>query len=242
MTRTRRYLSMAALPLLAWSASATALNTTSVFSPDVRAGSQAAEYRLSFVPQSGDDAIAHRLHYQRAWSEDWRWRFIGLLSDRGADDLEYRYMRLELQNQFLSDEVGDWDAAVRYEFQIADNDDRPSRVRVAFTAKRDLDARWQIRGNFLTGREFGAESGEGYLLETRAQITRAVGDYRLGIESFNDFNDTQDVGGFDDQAHQIGPVLKGRFGGGWKFLLSGLFGVSDGADDHDIRLHLTRGF
>lgn len=242
MTRTRLSIYLATLPLLAWSASVSALNTTSVFSPDVRAGSQLAEYRLSAVPQSGGDAIAHRLHFQRAWSEDWRWRLIGLLSDSGADDLEYRYMRLELQNQFLSDDVGAWDAAVRYEFQIADNDDRPSQVRVAFTAKRDLNAHWQIRGNFLTGREFGAESGDGFLLETRAQVTRALGDYRLGIESFNDFNDTQDTGNFDEQQHQLGPVLKGKIGKRGKFLFSTLFGVSGAADDTDIRLHLIRSF
>lgn len=230
----------AILPLLAWSASATALNTTSVFSPDIRAGSQAAQYRLSAVPQSGDDAFAHRLHFQRAWSDVWRWRFMGQFADSGPDQVEFRYVRLELQNQFLSDDIGKWDAAVRYEFQLADNDDRPSRVRVAFTAKRDLDANWQVRGNFLTGREFGAESGDGFLLETRAQITRAVGDLRLGIESFNDFNDSQDTGSFDEQGHQLGPVMKGRFTKEWKFLFSTLFGVSEAADDVDIRFHLTR--
>jgi len=240
MSITRIACRWAVFPLLAWSASATALNTTSVFSPDIRADSQSAQYRLSAVPQSGDDAFAHRLHFQRAWSDVWRWRFMGLFADSGPDEVEFRYVRLELQNQLLSDETGNWDAAVRYELQVADNDDRPSRVRVAFTAKRDLDAYWQVRGNFLTGRQFGAESGDGLLLETRAQITRAVGDLRLGIETFNDFNDTQDTGSFDEQEHQLGPVLKGSFTKEWKFLFSTLFGVSQAADDVDIRFHLTR--
>ena len=43
-------------------------NTSTVFSPDVKAGTRAFEYRSSYVPSEGDDrsAFAHRLHYQQA--------------------------------------------------------------------------------------------------------------------------------------------------------------------------------
>ncbi len=216
-------------------------NTTSVFSPEVKEDSSAFEYRFSFLPD-GDQALAHRFHYERALNDAWRWRIIGQFSET-TGDFEYRYARLELQWQFLESEIVGWDSAFRFEFQAADGDDRPSRGRVAWTGKWNFDSGLELRGNFLTGRQFGAESGEGFLLETRAQATIPVTDkLRFGVEMFNDMNDTETFGSFNTQEHTIGPVIKMSLGDDLKLLGSYLFGISDAADSHDLRLHLTWSF
>lgn len=220
-----------------------ATNTSSVFSPDVTPGSRSLEYRFSGVERDGPDAWAHRLHYQQAIDDAWRWRLITAFADPAGASHEFRYGRLEVQWQYLEDETAGWDAAVRYELQIADGDDQPSRARVAWTGKRKFDNGFEMRANLLTGRQFGPESSEGWLLETRFQATVPMTpSTRIGIEMFNDFNDTRSFGSYAEQGHQIGPVFTAKIGEDWKLLTSWLFGVSEEADDHDFRLHLIRSF
>jgi len=222
-----------------------ALATTgTVFSPDVEAGEHGLEYRFSLQPEHDDEpeVFTHRMHYQRAFSESLRWRLIGTQRSVDNDELEFRYARLELQWQFLEEEQHGWDSALRYELQIAEGDDLPHRVRLAWSGKGDVSDEWQLRGNVLVGREFGAESGSGLLLETRAQATyRLDNGTRVGLEMFNDLNTTADMGGFDEQGHQLGPIIKTGLGG-WNVDISYLAGLSDAAPDHDIRLMVVRDF
>jgi len=239
-----RFMHFATCGLLLSAAAVRANNTTTVFSPEVKAGSSAFEYRFSFVPEDGvGDSFAHRFHYQRAINDTFRWRLIGLIGDSGPDQLEYRYARFELQHQFIESEDWGWDSAFRYELQIADGDDEPSRARLAWTSKWNWDSGWEARFNLLTGRQFGPYASEGWLLETRAQVTYPIAEnWRLGVEMFNDFNDSDDFGGYSEQEHTIGPVLKGSIGDDWKVLAGVVFGVSSSADDSDFRLILTKSF
>lgn len=220
-----------------------AANTTTVFSPDVDEGEREAEYRASFVPEDepAPEVFAHRLHYQQAFNESWRARVLVAQRSVGGGSLDLNYTRLEVQWQFLEDEDAGWDAALRFEAQAGD--ESPNRFRVVWTGKVDLEGGWQLRANAFVGRQTGAGAAPGLLLETRAQVTRSIGNgMRLGVEMFNDMNTTADTGSFDDQEHQLGPVLKAKFGGDWSLLAGYLFGLSDAADDGNFRLMFTRGF
>jgi hypothetical protein len=240
----RRISTLALLGLAPGLASGPAFATTgTVFSPEVDDGERGLEYRISLQPDHDDqpERFSHRLHYQHALDDSLRWRLIALQREVDNDGLEFRYARLELQWQFLEDQEAGWDSALRYELQIAEGDDLPHRVRLAWTGKGDVTDRWQLRANFLTGREFGSGSNSGLLLETRAQATyRLNNGTRIGLEMFNDLNYTTDMGSFDDQAHQLGPIVKTGIGG-WGVELSYLIGLSDGAADQDFRLIVGRG-
>ena len=219
-------------------------NTSTVFSPEVKAGTQALEYRTSYFPSDGDrdKVFSHRLHYQHAFDDTWRLRLIGQQRSVDGESLDYRYTRLELQQQYQESEDAGWDAAFRYELQISDESDSPHRVRLVWTAKTDIDDYWQLRTNLITGREFGEEDGNGLLLEVRGQATyKLAGGHRLGLEFFSDLNRTTDIGGFDDQEHQLGPVLKGKFGE-LKYNAGYLYGLSDSVRDHNFRLIFTWDF
>ncbi|MBL6691413.1 MAG: hypothetical protein ISP91_13575 [Pseudomonadales bacterium] len=226
--------------LLALASAGAAANTSSVFSPDVDDGEREFEYRASYVPEDGaiESAFSHRLHYQHAFDDTWRIRLIGSQNRRGDNSLTYNYTRLELQQQYLEDEKHGWDAAVRYELQISDRSDRPDRVRLAWTAKWDINEDWQLRGNVLLGRQFGENAGSGALVETRSQITRKLGSLRLGLEMFNDLNRTTDFGDWEEQGRQIGPVVKFR-AGNLSVFGSYLVGVSSSAEDENFRMLLT---
>ena len=217
------------------------INTSSVFSADVKKGDPSMEYRSGYDPDSND--FAHRIHYQYGFSESWRMRLILLQSKNALDDLEFRYARWEGQWQFLEDEEAGWDSALRFEVQLADFDDVPSRVRVAWTGKKDLNEDWQVRGNFLTGHQFGEKSNDGFLLESRAQISRKLNNqWRFAIDYYGDMNTTKDIGSFDDQEHQLGPLLKFSFNDGFTGNFGALYGISDGAPDKEYRFTLIYGF
>lgn len=234
-------LSMAATALIPVAATA---NTATVFSPDVKKGTSALEYRSSYVPSDGGErsAFAHRLHYQRAINDTWRWRLIGQQNRRGGDILEYSYTRLEVQQQYREDEDHGYDAAFRYELQISDSSKRPDRVRFVWTGQKEFERGWQLRSNVLLGREFGESSGSGLLVEARFQVSYPVfADSRLGIESFSNLNRTTDWGSFDDQEHQLGPIFKTGLGP-LKINAGYLWGVSDAAPDDNFRLIATWNF
>ncbi len=239
MTAGRELCAAGSLVLLAaWSLPLEA-TTSSVFGPSVSAGERAAEYRLSYSPE--EERFDHRLHYQQALSDRVRSRLIAAQARRGSGDLELRYFRLETQWQYRRSTEG-WNAALRGELQLAEGDDGPHRLRLAWTCARDLGP-WQQRVNLLAGREFGSDPASGVSLELRAQITRRTNaGHRVGLSLFSDFNTTADLGSFDEQAHELGPIYKASLGSDWGLTAGMLFGLSDGAPDTTWRLMISRDF
>ncbi len=92
----------------------------------------------------------------------------------------------------------------------------------------------------LLDREIGARAEEGWVVETRAGLSRRVGSLRLGLESFNDYGRFE--GGFDTQDHQLGIGAGGAFLAGWDWSASALAGLSDSAPAYDLALRLARSF
>ena len=224
--------------LAAWHLPAHA-TTSSVFGPTVSGDDRSAEYRLSYSPE--EERFDHRLHYQHALSDRVRSRLIAAQGRRGSGDLELRYLRFETQWQYRRVTDG-WNAALRGELQLAEGDDGPHRLRLAWTGARNLGA-WQQRVNVLAGREFGSSPASGITLEVRAQLTRKVpAGGRLGLSLFSDLNTTSDLGSFDEQAHELGPIYKTSLGGDWGLTAGMLFGISDAAPDTTWRLMISRDF
>lgn len=213
-------------------------NTGTVFSPDVEADTRGVDVRFAY---DGDaDSLAQRVHYQHSFSDAFRLRGVAAYNSDSSTNFDYRYFRLEGQYQFLEDDQAPFDSAVRAELQFADGDNLPSRVRFGWSNKMDLNKLWQIRGILLTGHRFGPESSGGYLLGARAQLSRKLNDsVTLAVDYYGDFNDTNEVGSFEEQAHQLGPMVKfdlsDRLGG----MAGVLFGVSDAAADSEFRLFLN---
>jgi hypothetical protein len=216
-----------------------AANTSSVFSPSVSEGDRSLEYRASYVPSEGDRpyVFGHRLHYQHALNGSTRWRIIGFQG--GPDsDLDFRYVRGELQYQFTEAATAGWDNAVRFELQIGTKGGVSDRFRIGWTGKVDV-GRWQFRANALADGEFGANNDSGIGLETRLQTTYGASDrFRFGVEMFSDFNTTADIGDFNEQEHQLGPIFKARFTKALRAEFSYLFRLSDEAPIDNARLQV----
>lgn len=211
--------------------------TSSVFGPYVSGDDRSAAYRLSYSPEEA--RFDHRLHYQHALGDRVRSRLIAAQSRRSSSDLELRHLRVETQWQYRRVSDG-WSAALRGEVQIAEGDDGPHRLRLAWAGARDAGP-WQQRVNVLMGREIGADRASGLSLELRARVSRTLPDgSRLGMSLFSDLNTTSEFGSFDEQAHELGPVYKRSVGRDWGLTAGMLFGISESAPDTTWRLMIGR--
>lgn len=218
-----------------------AQNTSSVFSPNVTKGASDVEYRLGYEPEG--DALAQRIHYQYGITDTLRLRGIVQFNQSDTESFGFQYFRQETQWQFLKEAVDGWDSALRFEIQIPDNSHLPYRARLGWTGLVNLDENWQLRGNALLGKEFGPDRDPGFGPEGRAQISRKLNKHiRLAVDWFGDFNDTEDIGSYEEQEHQLGPLLKVKAGDGWSANIGALWGISRAAPNIEYRFILTYGF
>lgn len=216
-------------------------NTSTVFSPNVTKDFSALEYRFAFDPDN--DAIAQRIHYQYGFTDQWRLRGIFQFNSDQNESVQFQYFRLEAQWQFLKAAEAGWDSALRFELQIPDRNDYPYRARIAWTGAVDLDQSWELRGNFLLGREFGPDRDSGLTIEGRAEASYSINKHlAVAADYFSDLNNTEQSGSFNQQEHQLGPLLKIKAGNGWKGYVGTLFGLSQSAPDVEYRFMVSYNF
>jgi hypothetical protein len=216
-------------------------NVSNVFGPAVDADDLSVEYRLSYAPADGDrdSRLRQRLHFQYSFNERIRARLIAAYDELPRRGTAFSYSRLEVQWQYGEDRYDKLDAALRFELQNGPGS--ADGVRVAWAGNVNLSGGWQVRGNVLLGRLIGSDAVSGLRLETRLQATyRLDSGIRLGFEMFDNFNSSAQFGSFDDQRHQLGPVLKLNVGRHWSLFASYLAGISDVAEDASWRVFVGR--
>lgn len=198
--------------------------------------------RTAFAPGEGgeDDAFALRLHYQQALNDALRWRLITQFRGTG-DDYEYDYVRAELLWYLTPKSESNWDTALRFDIR-ARKGDRPEKFAINWVNQWMLTPRWQLRGLVIPGWDFGGDAKSGTKLETRASLLYAMDSgSKLGVEMFNNFGLVSETGSWEEQDHQLGPVLSGKLAG-FKYQLGYLAGISKSADDHNLRFWLSKSF
>jgi hypothetical protein len=222
---------------------ALAQSTSGVSGSDVNAGEDLFEYRFSFSPENDgkDEGFTHRLHYQHGFSDSWRGRALLTFGKHGADPLTAQTASIEILHQFKeSEDTGGWDSAIRIDGNIPLQDGIPGRARVAWHNQLAASRQLELRGVILVGHEFGDHAKDGVTLETREEMTyKLPSDIRIGAQMFNNYGSSAHFGSFDEQKHQLGPVLKGKLGDHVKYEFSTLFGLSAAASDADIRFFLS---
>lgn len=217
-----------------------------VFGPNIKEGDRTAEYRLALAPANNSDDVifVHRVHYQQAFNESWRARGVVQLADNQAGGHDFNFFQAELQWQFLEENSWGLSSALRLDGRVTDEDDGADLISFNSTTQWNIDDDWRATAVILVARELGNNARDGINLETRASLTRKLGNtYRLGIESFNVIGNSD--GGFAPanlQRHSLGPVGTASLGDGWSILGGVLFGVSDGAADTDVRFWVTKSF
>lgn len=230
---------------LAGAAGASAQTLGTVFGPNVDPGDREVSYRFAVESADGLDedlAFGQRLHYQQALGEALRWRALIAYDDPVGGDLELDYVQGELLWQFIESGPGGWTSALRFDGRIREGDDLPHEIGLNWTNQWALPGDWRVRGLILVDREVGARSEDDWFFETRASLSRRLASGpRITLEMFNDFGGIDaGFGDFDDQSHQLGPVIGTGLGDSWEISGGVLFGVSEAAPDQDFVLRLTR--
>lgn len=220
--------------------------TGNVGSAGVTDGERAVEGRLG-VNSDGD--AASRIHGDYSFTDSYQLRVISAFSRPDGD--EWGFSSLTFENWFqwreeAADNTG-FNGGVRFAYGLAD--EGPDEVEVRLTITDDFADGWEWRANVIGEMEAGDNSEGGVALEARGQLSQAMDwsfanteRWRLGVEVFSEFGNTRDIPGFDDQAHQIGPVVKASWTNG-VYLQSALrVGLTDGSDDSMAKVFVGREF
>lgn len=221
--------------------------TGSVGSANISVGESAIEVRAGL----GDNGhAAARFSYEHAFSDWYQLRVIGSFSQSDGQDWDFGALTLENWFQW-AEEAQDgtgFNGGLRLAYAFADGDG-PDEVALRLTFTDKFAEEWEWRANLIGEVETGDGSEGGVNLEARAQVTRALDlsafgsqDWRLGAELLSELGNTRDVPSFDQQAHQLGPILKASWDNG-VYLQSGVrFGLTDGSDDAMFKVLLGREF
>lgn len=206
--------------LLASQACGTALaqTTSSVSGPEISTGARDVEYRVAaaFGETVDDAAFAHRLHVQHAVSDQLRWRLRAAWRDPEGGDLDLDHLQAELHWQLVERTPGGFSSGLRFTARSALRDGRADEIGTSWIQQWVFQDGWRVRALVSLDREVGPEARDDWIVETRASVYRSLeSGLSLGVESFNDFGGLEEgFGGFNDQSHQIGPVLSGDLAGG----------------------------
>lgn len=225
--------------------SANAQATTNVYSSVVNPDLKGIEYRAAFVPEDENitSRFRHRLHYQRPFHENLRWRTVIQGSDTINGDLNLDFFQAELLWQIRNSTVHGWDSALRFDTRISRDGVNPDRIGVNWSNQFNLNDRWQARAIFLTAKDLGDHKRRGVLIRTWTQFRyRLQSGSTFALEMFNSYGRTHSFGSSERQKHQIGPLYSGRFNNGINYNLGILFGLSDAATDMDLRFFLSKTF
>jgi hypothetical protein len=221
-----------------------ASNTSGVHGPGVKGGDKSMQLRLALSPgdeDGQDDYWGYRLHYQQAFNDKVRGRII--LQYRDRNEFLYEYIRAELLYNFKKKQQnGMWASGVRFEIRQR-RSDNPEQFAVSWTNQWDLTNGIRVRGIISSSWQFGSDKASSNTeIETRASVSKKLDNgLRVGVEMFNDLGRLSDVGSFNDQGHQIGPMIGGTIGD-IKYEFRYLAGVSDGARDHNFGLRFNKSF
>jgi len=214
-------------------------NTSGVFGPVIDEGEQGWEYRASFDDDSSE--WNQRFHYQRAINGSLRWRIVGQVRETDDSSFDEDYLRAELVWQVSPDDR-DYQTGFRFELRHR-FEDRPDEATVHWINQWKTIDRWTFRAILGATRQFGDNHADGILIETRLNAYTSIAEsVRLGVEAFSDYGSTTDWLDTDDQSHQLGPFAVWDLGNDWSLFTGGLFGLTDGSDDAQLRLRLSRDF
>lgn len=223
------------------SETAFAQNTGGVFGPVVKEGHRSFQYRAAVNPDNalGQTGFAQRLHYQQAIDTNFMWRILGQTRKTDASDIDFDFLQAELFWQ-LTDDKEDYQTGLRFDARLRD-EGRAEQLGLNWMNQWKLSDAWSARFLTLTALQLGNNAADGLNIQTRGRVTyKTESKVTLGVELYNNFGNTGNIGGFDDQSHTIGPIVSLPIAKDLSIFAGTLHGISDAAPDTEFRLWLTK--
>lgn len=221
-------------------------NTASVPAADVIAGERAVEYRAAYGANDGGAAefFQHRIAYHHGIDDTFKLMAFVQQGESGTRRAHLQRASVSLFTQLIeSERSGGWDFALRFQGDIPLEDGRPGRARIGLINSLEPAPRWQIRSNVYFAKEVGDQAAEGLVFDAREEATFKLNDeFQIGAQAFHAMNTTARLGAFNEQRHQIGPLLRWKAARNLRIDAGVLFGASRAAADADLRLFASYGF
>lgn len=228
------------------SAGAFASTTGSVGSAAVKAGETKVEARFGYSEaeesSSQDERFRTRFQIDHGFNEWYAGRIVVRQDKRKGDSYEHESVTFTNRVQLLDKAEEGFDFGFRLSYALQDGDKKADFVEFGLYEVIPYED-YEFRMNQIFAHDVGQESEDGVSGELRLQGTRAISEsHRLGLESYHDFGNLTTLSGYSAQSHQIGPVLKGKFGDGYAYETGYRAGISEGAPDHNMKFFISKTF
>lgn len=208
-----------------------------VDSPYVEKGVGYAEWAGGYDVDEDDDIDGHWVqdaNFGYGITDFWNFEIGGSFDHDGADDGNTRFDTLTIDNRFELTQPGEYwvDFGVSVAYGKI-NGDGPDGLEGKLLFAKSI-GKFSNLANIVIGREVGEDSNDdmtyGFAWGTAYELNDNLA---LGLEWYSDFADFD--GDFDEQEHQLGPVLYGSFGDNLGFEFGVLGGVSEAAPDAQLK-------
>lgn len=218
--------------------------TSAVGGASVTKGEATIDTRVGFQMNqhaSRDDRLQSRIHYQYGFTDNFALRLIVSQDKRAGESMRYNDTQLEATTQWLDQADMGFDLSTRFEYAWRDDAAGADRARIRLAASTDWQ-KWHLRTNLFASHEVGARRTDGMGAEFRWRVAYDVGVTELGVDAFHNFGNLETTHGWENQNHQLGLVVKGKFAQGWGYETGYLHGISHDAPDHAFKLFVVRSF
>ncbi len=235
--------------LAAWSPlallllSGTAWANKTVDAPYVEKGEAYAEWKGGILADDDDDVDGtwvQETNFGYGVTDFWNVEIGGAFEHDGADGGNTEFTTLVIDNRFELTQPGEYFVDFGFSVAYGATKDGPDELEAKLLFAKKM-GQFTNLANIIVGREIGDDSsddtGFGFAWGTSYEINESLA---IGGEWYSDFGDFSDD--FDEQQHQVGPVVYGSIGEHVGYELGVLAGVSDAAPDAEFKGVLNYSF
>ena len=229
--------------------SGTALANQTVDAPYVEKGEAYVEWKGGYLiddENEVDDSWVQEGNFGYGVTDFWNIEVGGAVEHVDGNDDDTDFTGITIDNRFELTQPGEYwlDFGFSVAYGIATQDDAADSVEGKLLFAKEY-AGFSNLANIIVGREVGGDAQDndlGYGLALASSY--AINDnLAAGLEWYSDFGDFEDENdSFDEQSHQLGPVLYGNFAESVGYEAGVLFGVSDNAPDATLKAVLNYSF
>lgn len=212
--------------------------TKKVYSPIVEGGELEVEVRGSYdfddrQDKDGKQKQKYALGYgATAW---WFTEIYGEI-EKEPDADNFEFTSLEWENRFQLAEQGRFwvDPGLYLAYETTFGDETPEKGEVKLLLEKNL-AKFTHTVNFILEQEFDVDEAEleaGFAWSSRYHWREFL---EPGVEWHGELGKFSDISPYDEQKHQLGPVIYGKLFNRVKYDIGYLFGLTDPAAEGSLK-------
>ena len=217
-----------------------------IYTPYVSQGEVELELRSGYTVDDNDQvdgAQKYKLAVGYGFTDWWFTELYGIFEKGGSTGSDFKMEEVEWANKFQLTEQGEYavDVGAYIAYVSALTSGHADAVEAQLLLGKDTGALSHY-ANIEYKREIGDQSSDDNEIEVKwSSRYRYNPVFEPGFEIYSGFGDINNTGSFDDQSHQIGPVIYGKIDQ-VKYEIGYLFGVSDAAVDGEAKVVLEYEF